>query len=114
MNSNDKPAPIRSFGIISVSLDESASYQAYSCGEVWNGYQCPYFTLEEAKKLSEDPCIRGLEYEPENDRFVLDEPEYADDPAYEPDTFDAVTINVDGQAIKTYAIGAYLWCWYKD
>lgn len=115
MNSNVNIVQARSFGMIAVSLDEGASFQAYSCGEEWNRMQCPYFTFEEATKLTQDPDMSGLlKYDAEKDRFVFDDPAYADDPTYKADTFEAETIIVDGKDVKVYAIGAYAWCWHKD
>lgn len=114
MNSNINITPKRSFGIISVSLDEGPSYQAYSCGELWNRWQCPYFSFEEAMKITMSPWLNGLRYDAEKDLFIFDDPEYADDTTYKADNFEAQTITVDGQQIKVYGIGVYAWCWHKD
>lgn len=114
MNSNINTTPKRPFEIISVSLDEGPSYQVYSRGEHWNGWQCPYFSFEEATKLTEHPYLIGLKYDAEKDQFIYDDPEYADDTTYEADIYEAETITVDGKQIKVYGIGAYAWCWHKD
>lgn len=102
------------FEIVSVSLDEGPSYNAYSRGERWNGWHCPYFTLEEAMRLAAHPHLKGLKYEAEKDQFVLNDPAYANDSTYEAEIFTPQTITVDGQQIKVYAIGAFGWCWNKD
>ncbi|HJP68164.1 MAG TPA: hypothetical protein VJ846_04610 [Sphingomicrobium sp.] len=106
--------PTRPFAVISVSLDEGPSYPAYSRGAVWNGWQCPYFSFDEGMKLTAHPSLNGFKYDAEKDQFVFDDPEYADDPTYQADSFKPETITVDGQQIKVYAIGAFSWCWRKD
>ncbi|MBP0639970.1 hypothetical protein [Cupriavidus sp. AcVe19-6a] len=106
--------PQRPFETISVSLDEGPPYKAYSCGEEWNGFQCPYFTFEEALKVTEHPDLKGLTYDSERDQFILADPEWPDDPTYGAKNFKAETITVNGQQIKVYAVGAFFWCWYKD
>ncbi|VVE17832.1 MULTISPECIES: hypothetical protein [Pandoraea] len=116
MNSNahvDATAQ-RTLEIISVSLDEGPSYQAYSCGERWNGWHCPYFTFEEAMKVTEHPHLVGLKYVAEKDQFILDDPDYVNDPMYVPEIFEPETVTVDGRQIKLYAIGAFGWCWNKN
>lgn len=104
----------RPFEIISVSLDERSSYKAYSCGEEWNGFQCPYFTFEEAMKITEHPDLKGLTYDAQKDQFSFADPECLDDPTYKAENFEAKAITVDGKQIKVYAVGAFFWCWYKD
>jgi hypothetical protein len=111
MDEGKAPASGNQFKRISVSLDEGPSYQAYSRGETWNGFQCPYFPFEEAMKVTENPSIKGLKYEAETDRFVSIDPEYEDDPEYEAEIFMPTSILVDRLRIKVYPIGAFGWCW---
>ncbi|VWC80362.1 hypothetical protein BLA39750_01151 [Burkholderia lata] len=101
----------RQFASISVSLDVGPSYLAYSCGERWNGWECPYFTIEEAMKLLEHPYLHGLRYDAEGDKFIMDDGDGED--LYET-VFASEVVLVDGNPIKVYAIGAFGWCWNKD
>ncbi|BBA45377.1 TPA: hypothetical protein ACK3Q6_003778 [Burkholderia cepacia] len=98
------------FGVISVSLDVGPSYQAYSRGERWNGWECPYFTIEEAMKLLDHPYLHGLRYDAESDKFIMADGDGED--LYQR-VFAAEVVRVDGNPIKVYAIGACGWCWNK-
>ncbi|MBK1901999.1 MULTISPECIES: hypothetical protein [Burkholderia] len=99
------------FGMFSVSLDVGPSYQAYSRGERWNGWECPYFTIEEAMKLLAHPYLDGLRYDAEGDKFIMDD---GDGEVLDETVFASRVVLVDGNPIKVYAIGAFGWCWNKD
>lgn len=85
----------------------SQGYQAYSTGQHWNGWACPHFTFEAAKKLALD--MHGLQYDSEKDEFVCADPEELVGPSEE--RFPASVIDIDGVATKVYAIGAWSWTW---
>ncbi|ARL04373.1 hypothetical protein BOC44_21660 (plasmid) [Burkholderia pseudomallei] len=102
------------FGIVSVSFDVGPSYQAYSRGETWNGWECPYFTFDEAMKVTQHRDMKCLRYDPESDQFVMNDPFYKDDPTYEPEVFKRQDITVDGVQVGVYPIGAFSWCWNGD
>ncbi|WP_176331408.1 hypothetical protein [Burkholderia vietnamiensis] len=102
------------FEIVSVSFDVGPSYQAYSRGETWNGWECPYFTFDEAMKVTQHQDMKCLRYDPESDQFVMNDPSYKDDPTYEPEVFKRQNITVDGAQIGVYPIGAFSWCWNGD
>ena len=72
----------------------------------WNGWGMPMFTLEEAQRLI--PHMPGLEHDASTDSFVM---KSENDEPGQHEVFAAQTINVDGQTVKVYAIGAGSWCW---
>ena len=98
--------------------------EGYTSGYRWNGWGCPYFTLDAGLRLVEvqkqlvREAIDGnypyftLEYDAERDAFLLG---YKDEPTDELiegqnlEVVDAVTR--DG--MKLYPIGASNWCWYQ-
>lgn len=82
-------------------------YQAFTSGHRWNGWECPYFAFEVAKKIAQD--MPGLQYEPETDEFVMEDHSAPEGEGLE--RFSSSVINVDGVPTKVYAIGAWSWCW---
>jgi len=73
-------------------------------GKSWNGWECPYFTPENAKKIVELFTDGFLTYDAEKDVYVYD-------PNQDPEDIDIFEpSNVDGQ--KYYAIGWGSWCWW--
>lgn len=85
----------------------SLGYQAYTTGQHWNGWECPHFTFESAKKLALD--MHGLQYDSEKDEFVCVDPEELVGPSEE--RFPASVIDIEGVPTKVYAIGAWSWTW---
>jgi hypothetical protein len=84
----------------------------FSSGETWNGWDCPYFTFEQAQKVIEafntSQQIGGenvkARYDTEQDAFCFffeSSGESEDFPAEE----------IDGQ--KYYPIGAGCWIWER-
>lgn len=86
------------------------NFEGFTKDETWNGWACPYFTFEQARKVLKNynqlRQITGqndfAQYDLAVDAFVFP----ADDEE-ETETFDAVTAN--GQ--KYYPVGAYCWIW---
>jgi hypothetical protein len=70
----------------------------------WNGFDCPYFTKEQAEKVL--TACSGIKwtYNPDQQSFVLD---FGYD---EPEVLHAV----DTSHGKLYPIGAWAWCWQED
>lgn len=109
-NRRFKPAKPPEFALTPISadwLDENVRLQAYTNGYRWNGWAQPYFTLEQAKVLQEH--MPALQYSSEEDVFLM-----PDDNEDEPWRFAPETIQVSGEAIKVYGIGAGAWCWTAD
>ena len=84
------------------------TFQGFTDGDTWNGFACPYFIYEEAARLLNE-FGNEWEFDEEKDSFLvhpLGDSEYD-----EPEEFGSVMIQVDGEEVKTYAIGAYSWIW---
>lgn len=108
-NARFAPAPKPVFAPVNISGDwipEDVVIPAYSNGLVWNGWAKPHFTFETAQSLM-GTHIKDMVYDAERDVFVIkcEGEEDLEAPAEE--------IEVDGQKIKTYAVGAGCWCWYE-
>lgn len=88
----------------------------------WNGWCCPYFTFDNAMKLSDQLKkmtemgigSASLVYNQEADQFIYTDFDNGDSEDGEKDYYGHTLIKVDGQEIKTYAIGAWAWCWHED
>lgn len=92
-------------------LPPSVSIRGYCDDSRWNGWIQPYFEFEAAMFLTEQlPC---LSYEESTDSFVSRDLHAAEGDEDSTERFSASTILVDGNPLKTYAIGYGLWCWYE-
>lgn len=87
-------------------LPADMSVEGFTNDMRWNGWGMPMFTLEEAQRLIE--YMPGLEHDASTDSFVM---KSENDEPGQHEVFAAQTINVDGQTVKVYAIGAGSWCW---
>ncbi|HEX9951970.1 MAG TPA: hypothetical protein VGB53_09400 [Rubricoccaceae bacterium] len=94
-------------------------YEGYTDGTTWNGWACPVFELEAARRIAADFLELGAgfpeegqyraAYDEASDRFTLYDPVNDDEATYGPDTID-----VDGQSITIYPIGTREWTWEED
>jgi len=81
-------------------------FEGYTYGACWNGWECPYFTKEEALRVieqynsEEDP----MWYDEEKDAFG-----YTTDDGTE--YWEAEDYKIDGQKLILYPIGAWYWIW---
>jgi hypothetical protein len=71
-------------------------------GTLWNGWQCPRFTFENAQKIAKYFDNDFLSYDKDKDVFYT---KWEDE---ESEVFEPVLI--DGK--KFYPIGAFSWCWF--
>lgn len=81
------------------------SFEGYSNGEEWNGWACPYFTLEEGQKILRAHNSNGLKgmFDKIADQFVF---ENVDENEFYP------AIIEDG--VKLYPIGNGSWIWEES
>jgi hypothetical protein len=84
--------------------EEGIAIDGMTFGKTWNGWECPYFTPENSKKILSHFTEGFLKYNAEKDVYTYD-CGYGED---ELDIFEPSTI--DGQ--KYYAIGWGSWCWF--
>jgi hypothetical protein len=81
------------------------AYMAITYGERWNGWECPFFTKENAEKVLRDLETEGFwSYDKESDTFYMHFDDYD-----EPDEFEGIDIN----GTKYYPIGNGCWCWSR-
>jgi hypothetical protein len=87
-------------------------FKGYTANQHWNGWECPYFEMDEAKRIAEAferEYGTILEYNEETDTFLLWDEAYD-----EPEEFKGIDISFGGQPIRVYAIGAFGWCWVDE
>lgn len=100
---------------ISVTLWGNEFFEAYSTGETWNGWKCPYFTKEVADKLMtyllKEGAMEKAYYDAEKDAYVL---HVADADADEIEVWESEITKINDEIIKVYPIGVFSWCWSKD
>lgn len=115
------------------------TYEGYTEGVIWKGYECPYFSKEVSEKVISDLiAIAGTTvlsmYDSENDRFFIisycslssEKIEQLKDinailklstqdlrDIYDADVFEKETIIFEGESKVVYGIGAYCWIWEK-
>lgn len=96
------------FKTASVSCDWSDEvFECYSDGSRWNGWACPFFTFENAKKVAK--ASGDMSYLEDRDVFL-----WTDVGSGEEEIIEPKEIEVDGVKVKTYPIGAWSWCWYME
>lgn len=86
------------------------SFDGYTKEESWNGWDCPYFTFEQAQKVlkayNQLRSIIGEEqafYDSSADAFIFPADE-------EPEPYASVT--EEGE--KYYSIGGFVWIWEES
>jgi hypothetical protein len=98
--------------------DDRDLFEGYTHGEYWNGWACPYFTLEEGKRLiaylNDLHKQEGYEnmpvptqkhrYDAETDQFYIMD----DNDEYEPLIYGRV--DIEGLP-PLYEIGSWYWVW---
>lgn len=89
-------------------IDGGKEYKGFSQNQFWNGWECPFFTLEVAKQIAEDmnavTTEEKLIYDEAQDCFIYQVDYYPED---EWEKFEATMI--DGK--KLYPVGNGSWVW---
>lgn len=80
-------------------------YVGYTSGQRWNGWECPWFELDEAQQIVADAPHTGSKYNPDKDCF--EQRYYADDEVY---ALPAMSILYEGKYVRVYIVGDG-WCW---
>jgi len=85
---------------------EGQIFEGYTKGEDWNGFACPYFTLEQARRLVDAWRMAGRDatYDAEADRFF-----FKVDGVGEEDCDSFSAIEADGMTL--YPVGNSCWIW---
>lgn len=80
-------------------------YVGYTHGQRWNGWECPWFELDEAQQIVADCSHAGSTYNPDKDCF--EQRDYADDEVY---ALPAQSILYEGRYVRVYIV-VDGWCW---
>jgi hypothetical protein len=89
------------------------TFEGYTSGEKWNGWECPYFAKSVAEQILELSRANGYSwvYQEKTDAFAVTHP---DDPSdYSPEVFKAAQISTDDGQVTVYPVGAYSWSWRR-
>jgi len=93
--------------------DYKQAHPGYTFGDLWNGWECPYFPRESADAIALEMNAglgaEGITYDPERDAYVINAEAYGYDPGDEPEIVKAERI--PGADVPVYAIGNRSWCW---
>lgn len=84
------------------------SYEGYTDGRLWNGWECPWFTKEVTEEMMIDLNKEGVwtEYNQETDSYII-KSENCD----EPDVFEGYDVVTEDGPMHLYPIGAWCWIW---
>lgn len=89
----------------------NVSFQGFTRGETWNGWECPYFSRETAEQILKASERNGYRwrYDDKADAYLVN---HLDDPEdFEPERFEKNIIRIGDFEIAVYAVGAYSWTW---
>lgn len=87
-----------------------AAHEGYTFGDLWNGWECPYFTREVGEAIAlEMQGEEAITYDAERDAFVLTYEPWGNGEPCPPEIFRAKRL--PGVDVPVYAIGAWGWCW---
>lgn len=88
-------------------IDGGPVFNGYTTGQHWNGWAMPYFTLEVGLEItkSHGSDEYPARYDEATDTFVFEMGEDG------PDLFKGQDIDIDGQILHLYPIGAGYWIW---
>jgi len=86
-------------------FEDNQSIEGITFGDYWNGWDCPYFTFDNAKKLLTIFDEGFLKFDANQDAFLYDPYKNGE----EIDTFEATIINGE----KYYSVGGWNFCWYE-
>lgn len=97
--------------VFSIETLENLPFQGFTCGETWNGWECPYFTRETAEQILKASERNGYRwrYDETSDAYLVQHS--ADPEDFEPERFERANIEIEGLKAKAYPIGAYSWAW---
>lgn len=84
------------------------TYEGYTDGTLWNGWECPWFTKEVAEEMIRDFIKEGgkAEYNSETDSYVFQAEEWD-----QADIFDGADVETEDGIQHLYPIGAWCWIW---
>ncbi|WP_291566906.1 MULTISPECIES: hypothetical protein [unclassified Clostridium] len=90
------------------NIDNEKPYLGYTNGETWNGWECPYFTKQEADKI--------ISYCVENEikaYFDISRDTYYIETSDVLEAYKGHDIVYNNKTLHVYGIGSCVWCWTK-
>lgn len=100
---------MRKYRKSSFNIDDGEMIKGYTNGSTWNGWACPYFNFENATILANEFLQYDdskMLYDTKKDTFY-----YKIDGEEIMEEWTGEDIEVDGEIIHVYPIGAYCWVW---
>ena len=91
---------------------DGKEYRGYTTGETWNGWACPYFTFEEAKRIAENQEILNQivsDDEKYEGKYIESEDKFSFYEPYNDEWYDFEAVDINGK--KLYPIGTRYWTW---
>ena len=88
-------------------------FDGFTKGENWNGWNCPYFTFEQAQKVLQIYNELGQIVGQKNPAYydeLINAFVFPSNDKDEPEMFEAVTENNQ----KFYPVGAFSWIWEEQ
>lgn len=101
------------------ALGDETLFDGYTLGEEWNGFACPYFTLQQAETLmryqnAQSQSEFGTDamfYDATRDAYAV---RFPDDPARPADYYVGEDLDTADGRLHVYPIGHSAWIWYED
>jgi hypothetical protein len=90
-----------------IDFIEGETFDGYTRDEDWNGFACPYFSLEQGRRVVDAWQRKGWKarYDVEADSFIFEMQAGGGEPDYE--TYAGSEV----EGVKVYPIGAFSWIW---
>jgi len=91
--------------------EEGHLFEGYTTDKTWNGWECPFFTLEVGMQLVEhfNSDKYPAYYDANKDTFVFCMTE--DDNPDEYSKYSSKEVEIESVKLKLYPIGAFSWIW---
>ena len=88
-------------------------FEGYTSGGTWNGFACPFFPFEEAKRIMEtfNTKEKPAWYDEEKDAFIFTMNENPTETDEDYEKAKGTYIEIDGEKVKVYGIGVCSWVW---
>ena len=87
-------------------------YNGFTFGETWNGWACPYFIFEEAKRIAKDQEILNemvADDEKYEGKYIGSEDKFSFYEPYNDEWYDFKAVDINGK--KLYPVGTRYWTW---
>jgi hypothetical protein len=105
--------PLRPFRVFLDAINPDEPVNAYTRGDRWNGWECPFFTRDQAATFARIwrasiHCSAG--YDAATDDWLFYDPENPEQPMR---VTGQAEVDAEGRALHVYCIGGWEWCWVE-